>query len=83
MAITIDEAHCVKNWGDSFRVAFSRIGELRSFVPKHVNLLALTATATHDTLRVVCQRLLLKNVAIIALPPTNQIYVMRSNHSRH
>ena len=32
-------------------------------------MLALTATATHDTLQVVSQRLSLKDVVIIALPP--------------
>ncbi len=33
VALVIDEAHCVKNWGDEFRVDFARIRELRSLVP--------------------------------------------------
>ena len=37
--------------GLSFRDAFSRIGEIRSLVSSHVNVMALTATATR-TLRV-------------------------------
>ena len=27
-AVTVDEAHCVKTWGDKFRRAFSKLGEL-------------------------------------------------------
>ena len=69
VVLVIDEAHCVKTWGDDFRIAFSRIGELQSLVPSHVNVLALTATATHKTLQVVCDRLSLRDVVLIALPP--------------
>ena len=29
-ALVIDEAHCVKTWGDDFRKAFAAIGNLRS-----------------------------------------------------
>lgn len=36
--------------GDSFREDFGRLGELRSILPPKVNVMALTATATH-TLR--------------------------------
>ena len=35
VAVVVDEAHCIKTWGDKFRTSFSKIGEL-----------ALTATAT-------------------------------------
>ncbi len=52
----------------------SRIGVMqelgtRGLVPTHVNMMALTATATHRILQVVCQHLSLKDVAIVALPP--------------
>lgn len=53
VALIIDEAHCVKDWYDNFRVAFARVGDLRSLVPAHVNVLALTATATQKTLQVI------------------------------
>ena len=43
VALAIDEAHCVKTWGDEFRVAFAQIGELRSFIAAGI---ALTATVT-------------------------------------
>ena len=42
--ITIDEAHCISEWGHEFRPAFRRIHHLRSIVSAPV--LAVTATAT-------------------------------------
>ncbi len=42
--ITIDEAHCISEWGHEFRPAFRRIMRLREIVPAPV--LAVTATAT-------------------------------------
>ena len=55
--------------GDKFRQAFSKIGELRSIIPDHVHLLALTATATKDTFQAVCSRLSLVDPVVIALSP--------------
>ena len=70
VALAVDEAHCVKSWGDQFRKAFARIGDLRSLIPKNVNVLALTATATTETLSVVIERLSMHNVTIVAVPPS-------------
>ena len=42
--ITIDEAHCISEWGHEFRPAFRRIRRLRAIVRTPV--LAVTATAT-------------------------------------
>ena len=38
VALAVDEAHCVCNWGDEFRVAFRKIGDLRSLLPTHHRL---------------------------------------------
>ncbi len=58
----------VKTWRHEFRVTFARIGDLRSLVSTHVNVLALTAAATQKTLQVVSQRLSLKGAAIVTPP---------------
>ena len=50
--------------GDDFRIAYAHLGELRSVIPSHVNVLALTATATLATLRAVERNLNLRLVKI-------------------
>lgn len=43
--ITVDEAHCISQWGYDFRPSYLNIVRLRNILPE-VNFLALTATAT-------------------------------------
>ena len=69
MALVVDEAHCVKTWGDEFRKTFAQIGNVRSMIPKTVNVLALTATATAETFHVVTKRLSMDTPTLVALPP--------------
>ena len=69
VALAVDEAHCVKSWGDDFRITFALIGELRSLIPTGVNVIALTATATSETLSIVTQKLSLVKPTLVALPP--------------
>ncbi len=45
-AIIVDECHVIESWGAKFRPAFNALGELRSFVPVGVPILATSATLT-------------------------------------
>lgn len=69
VALVVDEAHCIKLWGDEFRKAFSEIGNLRSVIPSGVNVMALTATATSETYHCALKHLGMKSTVLVALPP--------------
>jgi ATP-dependent DNA helicase RecQ len=47
--ITVDEAHCISEWGHNFRPAYRHIAEIRAIIPD-VPVLALTATATSNVI---------------------------------
>ena len=58
--ITIDEAHCVSQWGHDFRPDYLEISSVRHLFPNAV-MLALTATATEHVRQDICQNLAMKN----------------------
>tara|TARA_B110000879_G_scaffold96217_1_gene131326 strand:+ start:674 stop:2581 length:1908 start_codon:yes stop_codon:yes gene_type:complete len=43
--ITVDEAHCISEWGHNFRPAYRHISKIREIIP-NTPVLALSATAT-------------------------------------
>jgi len=61
VALIVDEAHCVKTWGDVFWIAFVEIGSLRSHLSDQLRIMALTATATHDCMKIITERLAMEN----------------------
>jgi ATP-dependent DNA helicase RecQ len=58
--VTIDEAHCISEWGHDFRPEYRRIKDLRRQFPRAV-FLAVTATATQRVRRDIITNLALKN----------------------
>ncbi len=76
MALLVDEAHCNQTWGDEFRISFAEIGNLRSVIPPHVNIIGLTATSTQNTYETISEKLALQNPKLIVKSPerTNIFY---------
>lgn len=62
--ITIDEAHCVSEWGHDFRPDYLEISSLRSQF-KNTVFLALTATATQSVRSDIIKNLKLQNPAVL------------------
>ena len=62
--ITIDEAHCVSEWGHDFRPEFLEIASIRRQFPEAV-CLALTATATAQVQQDIVSNLGLKNPTVL------------------
>jgi len=58
--ITVDEAHCISQWGYDFRPPYLKIADIRNIV-KDVPFLALTATATPVVVEDIVTRLKFKN----------------------
>src|SRR3712207_115959 len=54
--ITVDESHCISQWGYDFRPAYLKIAEIRDMLPG-VPVLALTATATPEVVKDIQTRL--------------------------
>lgn len=61
--ITIDEAHCVSEWGHDFRPDYMEICYVRKLFPKAV-MIALTATATEQVKKDIVKNLGLKKPGI-------------------
>lgn len=62
MVVTL---YCISCRGTEFRKEFSYIGEVRSVVEESVNVMALTATATSATRKVIINSLMMQNPYII------------------
>ena len=54
--ITVDEAHCISQWGYDFRPSYLQIVDIRRICPD-VPVLALTATATPHVVEDICEKL--------------------------
>jgi ATP-dependent DNA helicase, RecQ family len=76
--ITVDEAHCISQWGYDFRPAYLQIINLRKIKPE-APILALTATATLKVIDDIQQCLAFheKNVFRMSFERKNLAYVVR------
>ena len=77
--ITVDEAHCISQWGYDFRPSYLQIAEIRKVKP-HVPILALTATATPNVIDDIQERLCFqeKNVFRMSYERKNLAYIVRT-----
>lgn len=62
--ITVDEAHCVSQWGQDFRSSYLGIGEFIASLPTRPTVAAFTATATEKVRRDIVRLLGLKTPEI-------------------
>ncbi len=76
--ITVDEAHCISQWGYDFRPSYLKIAEIRQLKPD-VPVLALTATATPAVVDDIMDRLAFKAKCVFKMSfvRKNVIYVVR------
>lgn len=57
--IAVDEAHCISQWGYDFRPSYLHIASVREYLPE-IQMLALTASATLEVQKDICEKLLFK-----------------------
>lgn len=92
--ITVDEAHCISQWGYDFRPSYLKIAEIRNILepqddtsdtPKFtIPVLALTATATPQVVDDIQERLAFseKKVVRMSFKRDNLVYVVRKTDNK-
>lgn len=55
--LAVDEAHCISQWGHDFRPSYLTLSHAIEQLPSQPQVLALTATATTQVARDICQQL--------------------------
>ena len=73
--LILDEAHCLVQWGDTFRPTYRRLGAVRSALLKHkpadtqLPIAAFTATANPAAQKTICEVLRLEHPKEVKLSP--------------
>ena len=81
--ITVDEAHCISQWGYDFRPSYLRIADIRTLM--NVPVLALTATATPRVVEDICERLSFnaqRHVFRMSFERKNLTYIVRRTEDK-
>ena len=81
--ITVDESHCISQWGYDFRPAYLKIAEIRTLLPG-IPVLALTATATPEVVKDIQARLEFReeNVFRMSFERKNLAYIVRQTDNK-
>lgn len=81
--ITVDESHCISQWGYDFRPAYLKIADIRQLLPG-VPVIALTATATPEVVKDIQERLQFRqeNVFRMSFERKNLAYIVRHTEDK-
>ena len=81
--ITVDESHCISQWGYDFRPSYLTIADIRKLLPD-VSILALTATATPEVVKDIQARLMFReeNVFRMSFERKNLNYIVRHTENK-
>ena len=79
--ITVDESHCISQWGYDFRPAYLKISEIRELLPT-VPVLALTATATPEVVKDIQTKLGFSRIFRMSFERKNLAYIVRNTESK-
>ncbi len=81
--ITVDESHCISQWGYDFRPAYLKIAGIRDLLPG-VPILALTATATPEVTKDIQARLRFQreNLFRMSFERKNLAYIVRRTENK-
>jgi ATP-dependent DNA helicase RecQ len=82
--ITVDEAHCISQWGYDFRPSYLKIHALRGIIPG-IPVLALTATATSEVAEDIQEKLgfARKNVLKASYFREKLIYTVKNSEDKY
>lgn len=81
--ITVDESHCISQWGYDFRPSYLAISAIRKQLPD-IPILALTATATPEVVKDIQHNLGFRkeNVFRMSFERRNLNYIVRSTENK-